>query len=186
MTLGVTEKRSATTWIVPVLLAVVVLAALGAFFYKSYIHPGLVGHIDSVQLFPVHTEYKRPYGAVGDTQTEDALYVIPRVTVQNTGDLPLFIKDITASITTEDGTEVETGAIYKDDLPRLQAIFPKMQPMLTGLPLLRESTIPKGAAGTGFVIVSWNIPPSVWEKRKAAEVRVDFYHHDRLTLPLPK
>jgi hypothetical protein len=184
---GEEQQRS---MLVPILLALLVLAVAGAWFAKVYLRPAVTGTVDRVELFPVHTVYTRPSGAmVGADQTEDALYVIAKVTLQDHSEVPLFLKDITGTFTTADDLEVQASAIEKADLPRLAAMFPKMKPAFdaTGpAPLARESSVPVGGSGSGYVVFSYNVPQAVWDKRKAATVSFDFYHQDRVTLQLPK
>lgn len=181
-------QQSRPMWL-PVLLALVVLAAMGGWFAKVYLHPAVVGSIEKVSLFPVHSEYKRGSGIlVGETQSEDALYVLVQVAVTNKGDLPLFVKEISGTMTVDD-TEVHATAMQADDVPRLLAMFPALKPIAdtTGaVPLKRELEIAKGAAARGFVVLSYNVPVSVWQRRKAADVSIGFYHTDTIRLKLPK
>jgi hypothetical protein len=184
---GETKQRS---MLVPIVLALLVLGVAGAWFAKVYLHPAVTGTVDKVELYPVHTVYKRQGGMlVGADQTEDALYVVAKVTLQDHSEVPLFIKDITGTFTTDDGTEVHASAIEKADLPRLAAMFPKLKPAMDATgpdPLVREGTVPVGASGSGYVVLMYNIPQPIWDKRKAATVSVDFYHQDPVTLQVPK
>ncbi len=184
---GTTEKRS---MLVPVVIALLVLAAVGAWFAKVYLHPAVTGAVDKVELFPVHTTFARPAGTmIGDDQTEDDLYVIAEVTLHDKSEVPLFIKSIDGAFTTDDGIEVKATAIQKNDLPRLAAMFPRMKPAVDAAgpsPLLRESTIPAGGSGSGYILFVYNIPQAIWDKRKAATVSIDFYHQDPVTLQVPR
>lgn len=183
------ENRS-RSMLLPIVLALVVLAAAGAWFTRTYVHASVTGSVDHVALYPVHTEYKRGSGIlVGQNQTEDALYVIADVTLHDRSEVPLFVKSMSGTFTMDDGTEVDANVIDQNDIARLMAMFPKLKAAADSLgskPLQRESTVAAGATGGGYVILSYNVPQSVWEKRKAAGVSIDFYHQDELTLPLPK
>jgi hypothetical protein len=184
---GEAKQRS---MLVPILLAILVLAAGGAWFAKVYLHPEVTGSVDKVALFPVHSVFKRPAGTVvGEDQMEDALYVIANVNLKDHTEVPLFIKSLDGTFTTDDGLEVHASAIEKADLPRLAAMFPKMKAAVDAAgsaPLLRESSIPTGGSGSGYVIFVYNVPQPIWEKRKAATVKIDFYHQDPVTLQIPK
>ena len=183
---GIAKQRS---MLVPILLAVLVLAALGAWFAKTYVHASVSGSVDRVALFPLHVEYKRGPGMlVGANETQDELYVVADVSLTGRTEVPLFIKELTGSFIGEDGSLFEAHVIDKNDLPRLMAMFPKLKSTADGIgtpPLVRESSIAKGATGRGYVVLLYNIPQSVWDKRKSAEVSIDFYHQDKLTLALP-
>ncbi len=176
--------------LVPILLALLVLAAAGAWFAKTYVHASVAGSVDRVALFPLHVEYKRGPGMlVGANETQDELYVVADVSLTDRTEVPLFIKELTASFIGQDGSMFEAHVIDKNDLPRLMTMFPKLKATVDGVgtpPLVREETIAKGASGRGYLVLLYNIPQSVWDTRKSAEVSIDFYHQDKLTLPIPK
>jgi hypothetical protein len=176
--------------LVPVALALVVLAVLGGWFAKVYLHKEVTGKVDRVGIFPVHVEYQRGSGMlVGENQTEDATYVIANVSLTDHTEVPLFVKDIKGSFTMEDGTVMQATAIEKVDLPRLAAMYPKMRPAVdaTGpAPLQSLPSVAPGTTAGGYVIFAYNVPKAVWDKRKAADVSLDFYHQDPVTLALPK
>ena len=187
---GVSGRRS--MWL-PVVLALLILAAAGAWFAKVYVHAAVTGSVATAKVYPVHVEYKRPFGGrtqiVGSNQAEDALYVVADVALNNRSEVPLFLSSFHGSFTLDDGTVMEASVIEHDDLPRLQKMFPQVKSLTdsTGVPpLQREQTVAKNATGRGYVVMYYNIPQSVWDKCKAADVSVEFYHQDKLTLPLPK
>ncbi|SEC26747.1 hypothetical protein [Terriglobus roseus] len=176
--------------LIPVLIALALLAAGGAWFAKVYLHKEVTGTVDRVGVFPVHTVYARGSGIlVGDDQTEDVTYVIPNVVLTDHTEVPLFVKSINGSFTMEDGSVMQATAIEKADLPRLAAMFPKMKPAVDTAgptPLQSVESIAPGATAGGYVVFAFNVPQAVWDKRKSAEVSIDFYHQDRVTVPLPK
>ncbi len=187
---GVAPRRS---MLVPILLALLVLAAAAAWFAKVYVHPSVTGSVSAVKTLPVHVVYKHATGGanmtVGADQTEDALYVVVNVTLNNKSEVPLFLSSFHGTFTLEDGSVMEASVIEKDDLPRVMAMFPKLKEQAASLgsqPLLREASIAKGMTGGGYLVMYYNIPPGIWAKRRAADVSIDFYHQDRLTLQLPK
>jgi hypothetical protein len=184
---GEAKQRS---MLIPVVLALVVLAVLGAWFAKVYLHKEVTGSVLRVAVYPVHAEYKRGSGVlVGENQTEDVTYVVASVALTDHAEVPLFVKDINGSFTMEDGTVMMAGAIEKTDLPRLAAMYPKMQPALdstAAAPLQSLESVAPGTTGTGYVIFAYNVPQAVWDKRKAADVSIDFYHQDRVTMAVPK
>ncbi len=185
------ERRS---MLVPVLLAVLLLAAAGAWFAKVYVHPAVTGSVSAISVYPVHVEYKAPKyqgpaSMVTANQTEDALYVVANVTLENHSEVPLFLSSFHGSFTLEDGSVMQASPIETVDLPRLLKMFPQFKTLAdaTGTPpLQREQTIAKGATGRGYLVMYYNVPPGYWEKRKAADVNIEFYHQDPLTLPLPR
>ena len=183
---GETKQRS---MLLPILLALLVLAVAGTWFAKTYVHASVGGAVDRVALFPYHVEYKRPEGMmVGANATDDELYVIANVSLTDRTEVPLFLKELTGSFLGEDGSLFEAHLIDKNDLPRLMQMFPALKAKADSMgtqPLVREQTIPTGSTGRGYVVLLYNIPQSVWDKRKSAEVSVDFYHQDKVSLPIP-
>lgn len=126
---------------------------------------------------------------VGEDQVEDALYVVTDVTLNNKSEVPLFLSSFHGSFILEDGSVMEANVLEKDDLPRIMAMFPKLKVEAEALgsqPLLREASVAKGTTAQGYLVMYYNIPQGFWDKRKAADVKVEFYHQDPLTLPLPK
>ena len=176
--------------LLPVGLALLVLAGVGAWFAHVYLHPSVTGAVNRVLLYPVHVEYKQTTGIAGSAnQTNDELYVVADLTLHDQSEVPLFISGFAGSFTMEDGTEMESSVIATADVPRLLAMYPKLKSDVdaTGLaPLATESTVPKGTTAHGYVVLTYNVPQSIWDKRKEADVTVKFYHQDPLTMPLPR
>lgn len=189
---GAGERRS---MLLPIVLAVLLLAAAGAWFAKVYVHAAVTGSAAAAKVYPVHVEYKRPTSSGGATmtlggnQTEDALYVLVDVTLKNRSEVPLFLSSFHGRLTLDDDSIMEASVIEKDDLPRLMKMFPQLKTIVDAngsQPLLREETVAKDSTGRGYLVMYYNITQGIWDKRKSAEVSVDFYHQDPLTLPLPR
>lgn len=176
--------------LVPIIFAVVLLAALGAWFAKVYLHPEVSPTAGKVQTFEYTAKYQRGGGMlVGEDQSEVVTYVIADIALKDNTEVPLFLKTIDGSLTMEDGTVMTASAIEKADLPRLAAMFPDMKSKVDAVapsPLLRESTIAPGATNHGYVIFAYNVPQAVWDKRQAANVTITFYHQDTIKVALPK
>jgi len=184
---GNTQQRN---MLVPILVAIVLLAVGGAWFAKVYLHPEVTATAGQLQTFEYTAKYQRGGGVlVGQDQQEVVTYVIADIALKDNTEVPLFLKTIDGSLTMEDGTVMTASAIEKADLPRLAAMFPDMKPKVDAVapaPLLRESTIAPGATNHGYVIFAYNVPQAVWDKRKAADVTITFYHQDTVKVSLPK
>jgi hypothetical protein len=116
---------------------------------------------------------------------EDAFYVLATVHIHNDLHVPIFLKDITGTLTTADDTAITSSAVEKNDLPNLFVTFPKLKP-LSSTPLLRESTIQPGADAEGMVILEFPIDQQTWDKRKSATLTVDLYHQGQFTTEIPR
>jgi hypothetical protein len=176
--------------LIPIIVAIVILAAAGGWFAKVYLHPEVTATAGPLQTFEYTAQYARGGGIlVGENQSDVVTYVIADIALKDNTEVPLFLKTIDGTLTMEDGTVMTANALEKTDLPRLAAMFPAMQPKLDAVapaPLLRESTIAPGATAHGYVIFAYNVPQDVWNKRKASDVSISFYHQETVKVTLPK
>lgn len=174
------------------LLVALVLAAAFGIFYHHENHARLQATATRVLTLPLHTVYKSAKGSVAAMdadETEDSVYIVPLLRVQNSSDVPLFIKDLTGSVTLQDGRDNPGRRIGPSDRDRLQQMVPGITPLLkqANLPALDpEQQIAPGATAEGYAIFLYTMPATEWDKRQSANVRIDFYHQDAVTIPLPK
>jgi hypothetical protein len=176
------ERRS---FLIPGLIALAVLGVVFALLLGLNPHRIADITITHTAILPTHTVYKSGTMVVGrEDQTQDDLYVLATVRVEDKLKLPLFIKDITATLTTPDG-ETTTPAIAKNDIPNLYVTFPALKP-LAGPPLLRETTIQPGEHAEGMVLLHFPVTQEIWDQRTSAVVTIDFYHQGPLSVTIPK
>ena len=177
------ERRN---FLVPALIAVVILAAGVTFFLKRM--PVRIADVSVTHtaIVPTQAIYANQSKVVGTKdQTENNLYVLTTVRIDNHLKVPLFINDITGILTQPDDSIFDTSAIEKNDLPNLYTTFPKIKP-LAGDPLLRETTIDPGGHAEGMVILSFPIDESAWNQRKSASISITFYHQGSVTVEIPR
>ena len=173
-------------------VAVVIAAAFGIFYHHEN-HAPMEATATRVLTLPLHTVYgqasRGSVAALGPAETEDSIYIIPLLRIKNTGDVPLFIKDITGSVTLSDGRDDAGRLIGARDRERLQQLVPGIAPLLkqANLPALDpEATVAPHTTAEGYSIFLYTMPSTEWDKRRAANVRLDFYHQDAVTIPLPR
>jgi hypothetical protein len=118
-------------------------------------------------------------------QAEEELYVLATVRIDDKLRLPLFLKDLTGTLTTADGSVVTTSAVEKNDLAGLYITFPALKPLVSA-PLLRETEIPPGQHAEGMVLLHFPVDQATWDQRKSAIVTIDLNHQDSLTVEIPK
>jgi hypothetical protein len=177
------ERRS---YLIPALLAVVVLAIFLGYFYWRTPMRMADASVTHVAVFPVHTTLDSGSNLVGiGSQAQDDLYVLVTVRIDNHLHVPLFLKDFNATYTAADDSEIQTSAVEKTDLGNLAITFPALKPLETP-PLLRESTIPADSRAEGMVVLHFLIPQADWDQRKSATLTIDFYHQGSMTIPIPK
>jgi len=182
LTFSQSERRS---FLVPALVAVAVLGGIFALLF--WLNPHRVADlaVTHTAILPTHTVFKSETMLVGaQEQAEDDLYVLATVRIDDRLRLPLFIKDITATLTTPQG-EATASAVQKNDLPNLYVTFPALKP-LASAPLLRETAIQPGEHAEGMVLLHFPVAQAQWDQRQSAVITIDFYHQGELTVPIPK
>jgi hypothetical protein len=177
------ERRS---FLLPALIAIVVLAIVIGIVYSFIPHRVADLTLTHVAVLPTHTVFKSDSKVVGQQAPfEDDLYILATVRIDNRLRVPLTLDDITGAITAPDGAETTTSAIQKNDLPNLYVVFPALVP-LASAPLLRKSIIQPAGRAEGMVLLHYPIAQAEWDQRKSASITLDFYHQDPITVPLPK
>ena len=176
------ERRS---FLVPGIIAVAVLGAVFVLVFTLNPHRIADLTVTHTAILPTHTVFASGSMVVGrPDQAQDDLYVLTTVHIKDDLRLPLFIKDITGTLSTADGDET-TSAVQKRDLDSLYVSFPALKPMASA-PLLRETQIAPGQSAEGMVLLHFTQPQTAWDQRKAATVTIDFYHQGPLTVTIPK
>jgi len=178
-----TERRSILG---PLLLVAAIAAGAAGYFYWFTPHHEAEVTVTHVATLPIHTSYATGSKVVGHTvETDDDLYVLATVRITDQMSLPMFLKDITGTWTTADGTDVTTSAIEKDDLASVYQTLPSLR-AISGPPLLREIRIEPHGTAEGMVMLHYNATEADWKQRKGASVTLEFYHQRPITVPLPQ
>ncbi|HEY0264074.1 MAG TPA: hypothetical protein VGC07_06095 [Granulicella sp.] len=176
-----TTRRSLA---VPVVLAVLILAVIGAAVYHFIPKDTAELAVTKSATWQSHVVFKTDTILVGRDTAEDDLYVVATLRITDTLHIPIFLKDLTGTLTTADGQRLEASAVEKNDLPNLFTSFPQLKP-LAGTPLLREITIQPGESAEGTVLLRFPATQEAWNKRKSAALTVSYYHQDPQTIPIP-
>lgn len=170
----------------PVLLALAVLAIAAAGIYLYLPHRLADVSVVKTAVVPTHTVIQTGSKVVGHTvEAQDIVYVMPTLRIEDKLHVPIFISDITASLTTADGSVVTTSAIAKNDLENVYSAFPAVK-QLASDPLVRESSVQPGSSAQGMVMLNFPITEDDWKNRKSATITVEFYHQGSLTVDIPK
>lgn len=160
------------------------MAAIAAVVFWLNPHRTADLKITRTRTWQSHTAFKSDTIVVGQDTAEDNLYVLATLRIDDRLRLPLFIKDMTATLTTADGQTLSSNALEKTELPSLYQIFPAIKP-LASAPLLRETAIQPGQFAEGMVLLQFQTTKDVWDHRKSAELTVDFYHQSPMTVTIP-
>lgn len=168
----------------PVLIAFLILGIAIALLIRYTPHRIADVDITHVAVYPAHLVFKSDSMVVGSNKTEDDLYVLVTVRMTDRLNLPLFIKDFTATLTTADDQQFNTSAAEKTDLESIYASFPAMKP-LGSEPLLRETLINPGDTAQGMVLLHFPVSLEAWQHRKSASLNIDLYHQGPLSVTIP-
>jgi hypothetical protein len=186
LTFSQSERRNFTG---PILIALAVLAIAGVAIYLYIPKSVATLTITHTAILPTHTVYKSDSKVVGhQDQAQDDLYVLATVHIDNHLRVPLFINDITATLTPPDdvgGEPLNSSAIEKKDLDNLYITFPALKPLASD-PLVRESSIAPRSSAEGMVLLHFPSTEADWNNRKSAVVTIDFYHQGPFTVTIPK
>jgi hypothetical protein len=168
----------------PVLIAFVLLGIVIALVLRYTPHKTADLAITATSVYPAHTVFKSDSILVGSDRAQDDLYVLATLRVQDRLNLPLFIKDFTATLVTADDEVLHTSATEKQDIPALLTTFPPLE-KLASPPLLRETLITPGQTVEGMVLLHFPVTQATWNSRKSASLNIDFYHQGPFTVPIP-
>ncbi|HTC74460.1 MAG TPA: hypothetical protein VK684_02710 [Edaphobacter sp.] len=159
----------------PVLLAFLILGIVLALLLRFTPHRTADLTIVRTTIYPTHTVFKSDSIIVANQHTEDALYVVTTLRIDDRLHLPLFLKDFTGTLTTAEGEEVTTSAIEKLDLENVYTSFPGLKPLVSE-PLLRDTMISPGQSAEGMILLHFPVTKEVWDHRRTAVLNIDLYH----------
>jgi hypothetical protein len=167
----------------PVLIAFLVLGITISLVLRYTPHKTADLNITRTVVYPTHTVFKADSLLVGHDRTQDNLYVLTTVHIEDRLRLPLFLKDFTATLTTADGEELTTSAAEKQELPSLYLTYPALKP-LSVEPLLRETLVSPGQSAEGMVLLHFPVTLDTWNHRKSAVLNIDLYHQGQQTITI--
>jgi hypothetical protein len=161
--------------LVPVLLAFLILGIVLALVLRFTPHKTADLTITRTVVVPTHTVFKSETIVVANQHSEDVLYVLTTLHIDDRLHLPLFLKDFNATLTTADGEQITTSAVEQQDLQNVYTSFPDLKPLATE-PLLRETMINPGQSAEGMILLHFPVSKDVWDRRRSAVLTVDLYH----------
>jgi hypothetical protein len=140
--------------------------------------------VQKTALFAPHTEFKQAPSSsqiIGaPAESEDDVYVVATLRIDDKLRLPIFIASTSATLTTEDGFTHEATVISPLDLPRLEATFPQILPLVNPPappPLQFEDAISEGATRVGTVVLLFpQTSEKQWHEKKSATLIMHLAH----------
>lgn len=169
----------------PVLVAFVIMGIAIALVVRYTPHTVADLTVLHTAVYPTHTVFKSDTLVVGRDQVQDNVYVLTTLRVEDRLNLPIFLKDFTATLTTADGEELKTSAVEKPDLENLYTTFPGLRP-LSSAPLLRDTLIDPGHSAEGMVLLHFPVTEDEWNRRRSATLHIDLYHQGPISVTIPE
>jgi hypothetical protein len=159
----------------PVLLAFLILGIVLALVLRFTPHKTADLTVTHTIVYPAHTVFQSDTIVVANQHSQDDLYVLTNLRIDDRLRLPLFLKDFTATLTTAEGEEITTSAVEQRDLDNVYTSFPDLKP-LASEPLLRDTMISPGQSAEGMILLHFPVTQAVWDHRRTAVLNVDLYH----------
>jgi hypothetical protein len=169
----------------PVLVAFVIMGIAIALVVRYTPHTVADLTILHTSVYPTHTVFKSDTLVVGSDQVQDNVYVLTTLRVEDRLNLPIFLKDFTAILTTAEGEELRSSAVEKPDLENLYTTFPRLR-SLSSAPLLRDTLIDPGHSAEGMVLLHFPITEDEWNRRRSAILQIDLYHQGPISVTIPQ
>jgi len=156
---GTAKRNLPPAKIVAIVLAVAAaVVAMLAFLQRAKPQGG--GSIDNISAVEI--------------PNQNAVLVAVNVTIRNSGERPLWIHTIQATLKTDSG-EFTDDAASSSDFARYFQAFPALKEHALGTALVPEQKIAEGAEAQGMVVVSFPVAQDAFEKRKSLSVVIQPY-----------
>lgn len=178
-------------YLVPALVALALAVIAGAALYFFTPHRIAQVSVTRMSVVPIRTVFKGSQLVVGGDikvmgeQAQDDLYVLATVRIKDDLKLPIFIKDLTGTLTEPDGAQLTASAVQRRDLETLYSTYPQLK-QVSAPPLLRETQIQPGGTAEGMVVLHFPVPQKLWDQRSGATITVETYHQGPLSAAVPK
>jgi hypothetical protein len=146
--------------------AVVVTAVIAFYVIAGQKPPAASGDIEQVWVHPQHTETSGfdANGAPMPKEIADQVYVFALVKLHNQSDKPLFLHNILANVTLDDGIH-SSYAATASDYDRVFIAYPNM-PVPHGKALAPQTTIDPGQSVEGTIVSAFRLSKAQWDARK--------------------
>jgi hypothetical protein len=156
---GTAKRNLPPAGIVLICLAVVAVI-VGIFAFKERQKPQGAGSVDFV--------------AAAEVPGQNMILAAITMTLRNTADKPLWIKNLKAHLTTADGSTFDDDAASAVDLDRYYQGFPALKES-SEPPLSPETKLTAGAQQKGTIIVSFKVTKEAFDQRKSLTVTIQPY-----------
>jgi hypothetical protein len=150
--------------------------------------------VQKVALFAPHTVMNATEGGgqvVGTApSSEDDLYVVATLKIEDKLRLPIFVDSYTATLVTSSGTSLDATIVAGPLLPKVGETFPQLLPLVNppaATPIKFDDAIQPGETKVGSVVLLFpQASEQVWREKKSATLTLTLSHDAApLTVALP-
>jgi hypothetical protein len=174
------------TFLAATIVLLIAASLLAYFVHRPPIYAGEVTHVDYYQVpTTVNSGNSSMVGMQGSSETFNQLIILATVRVENRTNIPLFLQDISATVTMPDGTSEASVGAGTRDVDRMFHAFPSIA-NLRSAAFDRSATIPPGQSLEGQAIFSFPFTREQWDSRKSGKIVVSFIHQNDLRFDFPK
>lgn len=176
-----TKGSSHLVW-AGVVATVLVTVAIALYMWSGQKPPVSAGDIEGVWAHPMHTETTGfdAAGAPMPKQSFDQVLVFTKVKLHNQSDKPLFLHQVMANATLDDGIHTSYAAT-PSDYERVFKAYPELEP-LHGSSLPGETTLQAGQTLEGTFVSAFRLNKQQWDARKALNFTFAFQYQPNLVL----
>jgi hypothetical protein len=182
LTFAQSERRN---YLVPGLIVLAIVAIAAALIYKFTPHRIADVTVTHTTAVPIHTVTPSPIKLSAANPGQDDLYVLATVRIDDKLKLPLFIKDITGTLTTPDGEDghqrhrERTSSTTSTPPFHNSSRWPAHHSS-------RETAIQPNDHAEGMVLLHFPVDQATWDKRTSATITITTYSQGDLTVTIPK
>lgn len=162
---GTAKRNLPPPKVLAIALVLVLVVALILIFASS--RPNGSGSIDDVNAVEI--------------PDQNSILVTINVSVHNSGDKPMWIHTVKATLKTGDGKETSDDAAAPVDFERYFQAFPALKARAIA-PLTVETKIPPGDNAAGTIMVSFPVALDAFNKRKSLTVTIQPYDQRALDI----
>ena len=175
-------KGSGHRVVATAIAAVVVTISLAVYVIAGQKPPAATGDVTRVVAHMMHRETTGldASGAPMPKEVFDQVLVFTHVKLHNESKIPLFLRQIMANVTLDDGIHTSYSA-PPGDYERLFKAYPELA-SLHGTSLGIDQTIPAGQTADGDFVVSFRLTQEQWNARKGLDYSVSFRYQPDLKL----
>lgn len=179
------ENPSYRIVLIVIVAIIVVIGAIAAYVYFGRTPNPYQGQILSVNVYPIHRDLTQPStteGTAGQKQTYDEVLVFADVSIKNTTNIPLYLRDMTAIADLPNETS-HSSAASGEDFPKVFIAYPETKQYEKPL-LARDITIQPGQQVQGMMIFNFQMSQKQWQSASDVAIYLSFVNQNPLVMHL--